>query len=164
MIGYVPQSIFLLDDTIRHNVAFGLTDGEIDAARLDKAVATAQLGPVIDALPQGLDTVTGERGVRLSGGQRQRIAIARALYDDPEVLVMDEATAALDNETEREVTQAIEWLSKEKTIIVIAHRLSTVRNCDSLCFMQDGRISATGSIDKLMQHREFQKVAQLSSM
>ena len=149
-IGYIPQSVYLTDDSVRRNVAFGIVDAEIDDARVRKALDFAQLEEFVDALPQGLDTEIGERGVRLSGGQRQRIGIARALYEDPEVLIMDEATAALDNNTEREITSAIENLSRKKTLIVIAHRLSTVRKCDILHYIDNGKIVASGSFDELL--------------
>ncbi len=159
-VGYIPQSIYLTDDSVRRNVAFGVTDAEIDDERVRKALDFAQLEEFVDALPLGLNTEIGERGVRLSGGQRQRIGIARALYDDPEILVMDEATAALDNNTEREITSAIENLSRKKTLIVIAHRLTTVRNCDVLYHMEGGRIVASGSYDELLRNSPgFAKLA-----
>lgn len=148
-IGYVPQSIFLLDDTLRRNIALGVPDAQIDETALRSAVRMAQIEAVVDSLPQGLDTMLGERGIRLSGGERQRVGIARALYHDPDVLVFDEATAALDNVTEAEVTRAIENLQGEKTMLVIAHRLTTVRNCDRLVFLEEGRVKATGSYEQL---------------
>jgi ATP-binding cassette, subfamily B, bacterial PglK len=129
-IGYVPQAIYLSDDTIRRNVAFGVADDRIDDARVWSVLALAQLAELVEALPDGLDTKVGERGARLSGGQRQRLGIARALYHGPEVLVMDEATSALDDDTEAAVTAAIERLRGAMTIIVIAHRASTVAKCD----------------------------------
>jgi ATP-binding cassette subfamily C protein len=159
-IGYIPQEIFLLDNTVRRNVAFGVPDEEIDEGRVARAVAAAQLDSVLAELPDGLDTEVGERGIRLSGGQRQRIAIARSLYNDADVLVLDEATAALDNETEREVNRAIERLSGARTIIVIAHRLTSVRNCDRIHFMSDGRIVASGTYDELIADNvEFRRMA-----
>ncbi len=148
-IGYIPQSIFLIDDTLRANIAFGVDPAEIDEGRLARAIASSQLESVIASLPEGLDTKVGERGVRLSGGQRQRIGIARALYLEPRVLVLDEATSALDGVTEREVVQAIESVRHERAIVVIAHRLSTVRNCDRLVYMSGGRIVDQGSWDEL---------------
>jgi ATP-binding cassette subfamily C protein len=160
-MGYVPQAIYLTDDTIRRNVAFGVVDENIDDKRVRKALQSAQLEGFVDALPEGLNTEVGERGVRLSGGQRQRIGIARALYDDPEILIMDEATAALDNNTEREITVALEGLSQAKTIIVIAHRLSTVRNCDVLFYIECGQIVASGSYENLL--RDSAKFAQLAA-
>ena len=159
-IGYIPQTVYLIDDSIRRNIALGYRDGAIDETRLIAAVRLAHLDDVVAALPKGLDTEIGERGTRLSGGQRQRIAIARALYDDPDVLVMDEATAALDNETEREITRAINELSGRKTLIIIAHRLSTVKACDRLYFMQDGRIADAGPYDELLaRNPDFRRMA-----
>ena len=149
-IGYVPQSIYLTDDTLRRNVAFGIDDSDIEEERITAAIAAAFLDDFVASLADGLDTVVGEQGVRLSGGQRQRIGIARALYHDPDVLVMDEATSAVDNETERRIAGAIEALRGEKTIIIIAHRLSTVRHCDRLIFLDAGRCIAAGSFDELM--------------
>jgi ABC-type multidrug transport system fused ATPase/permease subunit len=131
-IGYVPQSIYLTDDTLRRNVAFGLADGQIDEASVQRAVGAAQLQEFVASLPRGLDTVVGERGVRLSGGQRQRIGIARALYHDPGVLVLDEATSSLDSDTEKDVVHAVRALHGRKTVLIVTHRLSTVEHCDRL--------------------------------
>lgn len=142
-IGYVPQSIYLSDDTLRRNVAFGVADSDIDDVAVADAIKAAQLEPFVDNLSEGLNTIVGERGVRLSGGQRQRIGIARALYHDPAVLVLDEATSALDNETEAEVMQSVSNLQGKKTILIVAHRLSTVSNCDRLYKLDQGRIIAT---------------------
>lgn len=128
-VGYIPQNIYLMDDTIRNNIFYG-AEGGINDAQLEKAVEEAQLKEFIDSLSEGLDTEIGERGIRLSGGQRQRIGIARALYANPQVLVLDEATSALDNDTEKAVMEAIDSLAGKKTLIIIAHRLSTVENCD----------------------------------
>jgi ATP-binding cassette subfamily C protein len=149
-IGYVAQEPFVLDDTIRRNVAFGVTDVEIDDRRVTAALTLAQLGDFVAGLPGGLDTLLGERGARLSGGQRQRVAIARALYHEPEVLVFDEATSALDTPTERELIAALEALRGVKTLVVIAHRLTTVRRCDRLAVLRDGRLAAVGSYDELL--------------
>lgn len=143
-IGYVPQSIFLTDDTLKSNVAFGLPKDSIDDASVLRAIEAAQLTDFINLLPAGIETTVGERGIRLSGGQRQRIGIARALYHNPEVLVLDEATSALDSETEYDVMQAIYALHKTKTIIIIAHRLSTVEKCDKLFQLEMGKLVATG--------------------
>ena len=138
-IGYVPQTIFLTDDSLRRNIAFGLPSERIDEAAVQRALVAARLDDFVATLPEGLDTVVGERGVRLSGGQRQRIGIARALYHDPEVLVLDEATSALDTTTEQSVMDAIVAL-KNKTILIIAHRLSTVARCDLVVRLESGRI------------------------
>ena len=159
LIGYVPQDPYLLDDTLRRNIAFGVSDATIDDQRVARACTLAQLDELIRQLPQGMDTLLGEDGARLSGGQRQRVAIARALYNDPAVLVFDEATAALDNYTEREVTKAITALHGTRTVIVIAHRLSTVQGCDRLIFLQDGRIAASGSYDELLRNPNFRAMA-----
>jgi ATP-binding cassette, subfamily B, bacterial PglK len=149
-IGYVPQEPFLLDDTLRRNVAFGIADAEIDDRRVETALRLAQLAELVASLPDRLDTLLGERGTRLSGGQRQRVAIARALYHEPEVLVFDEATSALDSPTERELIAALEALHGVKTLVVIAHRLTTVRRCDRLAMLRDGRVAAVGSYDELL--------------
>ncbi len=148
-IGYVPQSIYLLDDTIRRNIALGVEDDEIDEVALAEAVRVAQLEKFVDRQPSGLDTEIGEQGIRLSGGERQRIGIARALYHRPSVLIFDEATSALDNTTERSIIGAVERLRGEHTIIMIAHRLTTVRNCDRLYFLKDGRVEAEGDYNEL---------------
>lgn len=159
-IGYIPQEIYLSDDTIRRNIAFGLPDSEIVDENIAAAVTSAQLQGLIDSLPNGLDTVTGERGIRLSGGQRQRIGIARALYHHPQVLVMDEATSHLDNETERYIMEAIERLRGARTLIIIAHRLSTVHQCDRLFFLKGGQLDAEGTYPELLRtSRGFRNMA-----
>lgn len=137
MMGYVPQSVFLFDDTIRNNVAFG--EKEIDDLAVWEVLEKASLKKVVESLPEGLDTVVGERGIKFSGGQRQRIAIARALYTNPDILILDEATSALDNETESEVIKAIESLQGSITMIIIAHRLTTIRNCDRIFKIEGGQ-------------------------
>lgn len=142
IIGYVPQATFIIDDTVRHNIAFGVKKTDIDDEKVWQALKIAQLDEFIKNLPNGLDTKVGERGVRFSGGQRQRLAIARALYRNPDVLVLDEATAALDNETESEVMKAIEALQGYKTLILVAHRLTTVRKCDVIYEVKDKQIVA----------------------
>ena len=139
-LGYIPQVIYLSDDTIRNNVAFGIKEEEIDDKAIEEALKKAQLWEFVDTLPEGLDTFVGDRGVRLSGGQRQRIGIARALYHDPEILVLDEATSALDNETETAVMDAIESLQGMKTMIIIAHRLTTIKNADIIYEVCDGKM------------------------
>lgn len=148
-VGYVPQAIYLLDDTIRRNIAFGVPDAEIDDVAVQRAASMAQLHTFLAKQSEGLDATVGERGVRLSGGERQRIGIARALYHDPEVLIFDEATSALDNTTERAVIAAVDALKGNRTVIMIAHRLTTVRNCDILHFLKDGRIVDSGTYDAL---------------
>ena len=139
MIGYVPQNVFLIDDTLKNNIAFGLSDDEIDNEKIKAAVEQSQLMGTVAGLSKGLETELGENGIRLSGGQRQRIAIARALYYDPDILVLDEATSALDNETESAVMESIEKLQGQKTMIIVAHRLSTIRNCDTIYEIKGGR-------------------------
>jgi ATP-binding cassette, subfamily B, bacterial PglK len=151
-VGYVPQQIFLTDDTVAANIAFGIPPDRIDHAAVERAARIAELHTfVCQELPKGYDTFVGERGVRLSGGQRQRIGIARALYHDPDVLIMDEATSALDNLTERAVMDAVHNLGRAKTIVLIAHRLSTVEGCDKIFMLEQGRVVAEGSYGELMQ-------------
>lgn len=140
-IGYIPQVIYLSDDTIRNNIAFGIHEDQINEEAVKTALKKAQLAEFVDTLPDGLDTIVGDRGVRLSGGQRQRIGIARALYHDPEILVLDEATSALDNETETAVMEAIESLQGSKTMIIIAHRLTTIQNADIIYEVGDGKVT-----------------------
>ena len=139
-IGYIPQTIYLSDDTIRNNIAFGVPEEKIDEAAVEAAVEGAQLSEFVESLPNGLETYVGDRGVRLSGGQRQRIGIARALYHNPEILVLDEATSALDNDTEASVMEAIDNLKGEKTMIIIAHRLTTLKNVDRIFEVIDGAV------------------------
>lgn len=143
-IGYVPQSIFLTDDSLRRNVAFGLPNESIDDAAVRRAICAAQLEAFVSELPQGLETVVGERGIRLSGGQRQRIGIARALYHEPAVLVLDEATSSLDTLTEQGVMDAVRALQGEKTILIVAHRLSTIECCQRVFRLEDGRVLDDG--------------------
>ncbi|MDJ1008326.1 MAG: ABC transporter ATP-binding protein [Paracoccaceae bacterium] len=163
-IGYVPQSIFLADDTVAANIAFGVPAAEIDRAAVEKAAKLAELHDfVLGELEDGYDTFVGERGVRLSGGQRQRIGIARALYQDPALLVLDEATSALDNLTEHAVMQAVQNIGGQKTVVMIAHRLSTVRNCDTIFVMERGRIVDQGRYDELMETSDaFRRIAAVS--
>jgi ATP-binding cassette, subfamily B, bacterial PglK len=154
-LGYVPQAIYLTDETIASNIAFGVPKDEIDMAAVERAARIAALHDfVLSELPQGYDTFVGERGVRLSGGQRQRIGIARALYRDPTLLIMDEATSALDNITERVVMEAVDRIRANKTIILIAHRLTTVKTCDTIFLMERGRLLAQGSYDELLAGNE----------
>lgn len=160
-IGYIPQSIYLCDDTIRGNIAFGLPLDQINEEQVWESLKAAQLEELVRDLPDQLDTLVGERGIRLSGGQRQRIGIARALYHDPEILIMDEATAALDNTTEREFMEALEAMAGHKTMIMIAHRLTTVKNCDRLYLMKSGIIADVGTYNELIsRNKEFQTMAQ----
>lgn len=160
-LGYVPQQIYLADDSVSANIALGLAPGQWDQAAIEQASRLAELHDFVTLeLPQGYDTEVGERGVRLSGGQRQRIGIARALYHNPEVLILDEATSALDNLTERAVMDAVHNLSHAKTIIIIAHRLTTVRACDTIFLLDQGRLVAQGRYDDLVAGNEtFRKMA-----
>jgi ATP-binding cassette subfamily C protein len=165
LVGYVPQTVSLIDDSLRNNVAFGLPDGEIDDARVWQALEEAHLGEFTRSLPGRLDTSLGERGLRISGGQRQRIGIARALYRNPPILIFDEATAALDGESEREIGRAIEGLRKSKTLITIAHRLSTVQRCDRLYIMDHGRITDSGPFGELLaRNAQFKRMVQLAQL
>ena len=150
-IGYVPQAIYLTDDTLRRNVAFGLNDENINDNLVRDAIRLAQLEEFVATLPEKLDTVVGERGVRLSGGQRQRIGIARALYHNPSVLVLDEATSSLDTPTEHGVMQAVQALQGSKTVLIVAHRLSTVEYCDRLYKIENARITEEGTFDEVVQ-------------
>ncbi len=150
MLGYVPQSIFLIDDTLERNIAFGVADHLIDQNKLKKAIEMAQLSEVVEQLPNGVKTIVGERGVLLSGGQRQRLGIARVLYHEREILVFDEATAALDSETEHLITEATKALAGNKTIIIIAHRFSTIEHCDCIYQLEQGRIIKSGSYQEVI--------------
>jgi ATP-binding cassette subfamily C protein len=164
-IGYVPQTPFLIDDTLRRNVALGIRDEAIDDRRVLDVLRMSQLAHFIAELPHGLETRIGDRGIRLSGGERQRVAIARALYHDPDLIVFDEATSSLDLLTEADITRAIEALRGLKTMLVVAHRLSTVRGCDRLIWLRDGTIEASGSFDHLCRHHEeFRALAQRASV
>jgi ATP-binding cassette, subfamily B, bacterial PglK len=158
-LGFVPQSIFILDDSVLNNITIGHDSGNIDQAMLEYAISASNLSSVIKDLPEGVHTNLNEGGVRLSGGQRQRIGIARALYRNPEILVFDEATSSLDNESEHEINSAIKNLMGEKTIIIIAHRMSSVQICNRIAFMKDGRIQDIGSFQKLLERNEdFKKL------
>lgn len=160
-IGYVPQQIYLADDTVSANIAFGVTAKDIDHTAVERAARIANLHEFVSSeLPQQYQTTIGERGVRLSGGQRQRIGIARALYHNPEVLILDEATSALDNLTEQEVMDAIRNLRSEITIIVIAHRLSTMKECDQIFILEKGMIKANGTFKELIdKNDQFKSMA-----
>jgi len=156
-IGYVPQAIYLTDDTLRRNVAFGLNDENIDDNLVRNAIRLAQLEEFVATLPEKLETVVGERGVRLSGGQRQRIGIARALYHNPSVLVLDEATSSLDTPTEHGVMQAVQALQGSKTVLIVAHRLSTVEYCDRLYKIENSRITEEGTFHEVVQRSTTNK-------
>ena len=149
-IAYLPQQVFLIDNTLRNNVALGINDNEIDDQLVHESLNNASLQEFVDTLPQGIETKLGERGVRLSGGQRQRVAIARAFYHGRNVLVMDEATSALDHETESEIVEEIKRLKGKKTIIVIAHRLTTVQHCDRIYSLEKGKIINSGPPSKIL--------------
>jgi ABC-type multidrug transport system fused ATPase/permease subunit len=140
LLAYIPQSIFLMDDSVRENVAFGAHRQDIDDEKVWLALRDAQLEDLVRGMPDGLDTVIGEAGIRLSGGQRQRLGIARALYNNPEILFFDEATSALDNETETAIMESIDNLKGQKTMVIIAHRLTTIENCDIVYRVDDGKI------------------------
>ncbi len=151
-LGYVPQEIYLLDGSLRENIGFGIPSNKIDEEKIRSAVERSQLTEFIASLPDGLETMVGERGVRLSGGQRQRIGIARALYNNPPVLVLDEATSSLDTVTEREVMRSVEELQGTTTVLIIAHRYSTIENCDYLYKLEKGRIVAQGKPNIILSH------------
>lgn len=153
-LGYVPQTIYLIDDTIRKNVAFGIDETNIDDEKVLQSLKKASLFEFVSSLPQGIQTKVGDRGVRLSGGQRQRLGIARALYNDPEVLIFDEATSSLDTETEAEISKSIDELSQNRTIIVIAHRLSTIKNADQIIFMEKGKLIDAGTFAQLVERNK----------
>jgi ATP-binding cassette subfamily B protein len=153
-IAHVPQAIFLADVSIAENIAFGLPAHEIDHSRVRAAARQARIADTIESWPGGYDTLVGERGVRLSGGQRQRIGIARALYKRADVLIFDEATSALDSDTETAVMSAIEALDREVTLLMIAHRTTTLRNCDLIVELADGRIRRQGTYADLLLDRD----------
>ena len=159
-IGYIPQHIFLADNTIRNNIALGIEESEIDDIKIWNSIKLAQLETLVNELPEGIQTEIGEKGVRLSGGQRQRIGIARALYHDPQILIMDEATSALDNITEKYIVEEIEKLKGTRTVIIIAHRLTTVQNCDTIFYLEKGELIDSGTFDELInQNASFKKLA-----
>jgi ABC-type multidrug transport system fused ATPase/permease subunit len=151
-IGYVPQSVYLTDDTIRKNIAFGLREDDIDDDLIKNAVEKASLSDFLNQLFNGLETIVGEKGIRLSGGQQQRIGIARALYRDPEILILDEATSSLDQSTEKKIMQSIQFLKRKKTLIIVTHRLSTVKNCDMIFFMEKGQVTKQGTPEKILNN------------
>lgn len=150
-VGYIPQNIYLMDDTIKNNIAFGIPQAEINEEQVQKAIEEAQLKEFIDKLDLGINTPVGEKGIKLSGGQRQRIGIARALYSNPDVLILDEATSALDNETELAVMDAINFLQGNKTLLIVAHRLSTIKNCDYIYEIKNGKAVSKDKKEVLSQ-------------
>ena len=153
IMGYVPQAVYLTDDTIRNNVAFGIEPKDIDDSQVWKSLEKAQIKDFVEKLPEGLDTMVGDRGIRFSGGQRQRIAIARAMYADPDIIIFDEATASLDGETENAVMDSITTLQGDKTLIIIAHRLSTIKECDVIYEIKDG-IATKKSYEEIIKNDE----------
>ncbi|MFP1601409.1 ABC transporter ATP-binding protein [Microbacterium sp. 2216-1] len=164
-LGVVPQEVFLSDDTVAANIAFGIAPKDIDPDRMREVASVAQLDALIADLPHGFDTMVGDRGVRLSGGQRQRIGLARALYRRPRVLVLDEATSALDNATEHEIATTLDRLRGSMTVLIVAHRLSTVRNADTLIFLESGRIATRGTFDEVRQaNEEFARLVELGKL
>lgn len=158
-IGYVPQFIYLTDDTLRRNVAFGIPNDQIDDKAVERAIKAAQLDEFVRSIPEGLETFVGERGIRLSGGQRQRIGIARALYHDPAVLVLDEATSALDTVTEQGIMQAVAALQGDKTILIVAHRLSTLKNCNRFYKINHGNILVDSPKEVVMSNLNDEKIS-----
>ena len=164
-LAFIPQDVFLLDDSIRNNVAFGVPQSEIDEGRMREAIRLAHLDDVVAALPQGLDTVIGERGARISGGQRQRLGIARALYRDARMIVLDEATSALDSGTESEISRVLHELHGQRTLVIIAHRPSTIRPCDRIFVLEDGRIADSGDFETLVaRNASFRRIAAYEGM
>ena len=151
-IGYVPQSIFLIDDSIRKNIAFGLLEEDINDELVNLAIKKANLNNFLNSLPEGLNTIVGEKGIRLSGGQQQRIGIARALYRNPEILILDESTSSLDQDTEKKIMESVQSLKKEKTLIVITHRLVTVKNCDKIFYIEKGQLTKQGSPKEILSN------------
>lgn len=165
VLGVVPQDVFILNATIRENIAFGEDRDAIDEARVREVLEMAELSTLVAAMPEGLNTIVGERGARLSGGQRQRIGLARALYRRPRILVLDEATSALDNETEYEISQTLESLKGDLTVIIVAHRLSTVKNVDHLVYLDSGMIVGQGSVAEVQKSvPQFAKLLELGEL
>jgi ATP-binding cassette, subfamily B, bacterial PglK len=156
-VAYLPQQVFLIDNTLRHNIALGVADNAIDETKLQEALSRARITELCDKMPLGLDTIIGERGVRLSGGQRQRVALARAFYHGRNVLVLDEATSALDNKTEQDIVNDIMYLKGKITMIVIAHRLTTVQQCDCIHRIDDGQIVKSGTFEQVINKAEIKQ-------
>jgi ATP-binding cassette subfamily B protein len=162
-IAHVPQNIYLADTTLAENIAFGVPKVDIDAERVKQAARQAQVADFIESRPEGYEAFVGERGIRLSGGQRQRIGIARALYKQASILVFDEATSALDNATEQSVMDAIDGLDRDLTILLIAHRLTTVRHCDMIVELENGKVVAEGTYERLLESSpSFRAMARLT--
>jgi ATP-binding cassette, subfamily B, bacterial PglK len=154
-LGVVSQNIFLIDESLRRNVALGRREDKIDEAALRRAISRSQLDDVVSQLPEGLDTVVGERGIKLSGGQRQRVAIARALYREPSVIVFDEGTSALDAATEAALVAALDELKTGRTLITVAHRIATVRHADRILVVSGGQVAASGTYDELHEDSQL---------
>lgn len=164
-VGLVPQDVYMVDDTLENNIAYGVDPTEIDRDRVAQVLEQARLTDFVADLPHGLQTRLGQRGVRLSGGQRQRVGIARALYRRPQILILDEATSALDNVTEHQITETVAGLRGDMTIIVVAHRLSTVRDADSIIFMKDGAVESMGTFSQLRKsNADFERLVELGSL
>ena len=164
IIGYVSQSIYLLDDSIVNNIAFGVSEDEIDFKRIEKALELSALKTFVETLPNGVNTILGENGVRMSGGQKQRIGIARALYNDVKILIFDEATSSLDPSTENSINESISKLSNDRTIIIISHRMSSVANCEKIIFMQNGLIEDSGTFESLKKNNlSFREMANIQA-
>jgi ABC-type multidrug transport system fused ATPase/permease subunit len=163
-IGYVQQSVFLLDASIRENIGFGIAKDEIDNQRVNEVIKLVKLDAWIETLKDGIDSVVGERGVMISGGQRQRIGLGRALYHNPDMLVLDEATSALDNLTEQQIMEDIYNMKGSRTLIIIAHRLDTIRRCDRIIVLDKGQIVGDGSYEELVaDNKHFQMISLQSS-
>ena len=159
MIGYVPQNITLIDSSINENIALGFESSEINVQRVNEVIKEASLEDFIEGLPNKVETVIGENGVRLSGGQRQRLGIARALYNNPKILIFDEATSSLDISTEKKITEEIMKFSGHRTMIFITHRLSTVKDCGTIFYLKDGKIESYGTYNKLLEiNNEFRSL------
>lgn len=164
-VGYVPQDVYMLEATLAENIAFDLDRQDIDADRLQRAIRQAQLDGLVLELSEGVETQLGERGTRLSGGQRQRVGIARALYREPALLVLDEATSSLDNETEHRISRTISQLHGNVTVLIVAHRLSTVRSADQIAFLKGGHVATIGTFDEVRDHNpEFARLVELGSL
>mgnify|MGYP001330748757 FL=1 len=150
-VAYLPQDVFLVDDTLEKNIALGVPEKDIDSNKVHQAIEKARLKDLIDNLPKGKETIIGERGIRVSGGQKQRISLARAFYHEREVLVMDESTSALDTKTEQEIVEEINHLKGSKTMIVIAHRITTLQHCNAIYKLDDGYLSEKLTYEQIIQ-------------